>query len=615
VVSLVALGIFLQIAAPQAGQASTGVERPTLVGPVLTADSEGFDGYLVVPRAPSRLQRALDALGLSPFDPIAEATSAVAGAGGRITDRIDSAGLLVADLSPGGAEELRGSRKVEAVFVNTIVSHGSRVATETAPASWGLGFLDRDYRSSGIDMSYRFTTDGSGVDVYIVDTGIKLPHPDFVGRVPDEPVGGWFRLQNDSVGPTSDCNGHGTHVAGTAAGNFSGVARGASIIPVKVFPECSRSTSTGDVVAGLQWILDQVPSGGLVRPAVVNMSLGGLSATLFTYVEDAQRYFFVVPEASIYQSYVERLIDAGFTVVVAAGNDSWPASWYAPANVAEALTVGSLGRTEAGGNLGAVEQDAIRPGSSPRFGMNIESTFSNFGPMIDVFAPGQSIVSSCADPNSFGTNGTHFGCTSIAVDGVTLKTVAIGGTSMAAPHVAGVAARLLGAAFDREDTILEQEVVGGLLTDGGLSAVRALEADRAAPAIAVTFDGTAYVVPLKDLRNLDGSPNVDFTTTDRMLTTLVAEPGGPTGVDVPVLQPCVGAVAGPSRQLAVGGVAPLVWAATAPAPTGYLAASGLIAGSMSGAALGDVVVTVEDAFGRSVSRAFSQSTLPFGCGD
>lgn len=598
-------------------RAADSVPDGEVIGPLRAVGPDGFDGYVVRPAEPTLLDevRSLVLTGRR-VDPLDVGARAVGEVGGVVRDRLESAGVLVADLDAGAARELAASGSVAAVDPNIIVGHVVRVATESDPASWGLGILDRDYRTAGLDDAYRFTSDGTGVDIYIVDSGIETSHPDFVGRVPTPPDGGWFALGGDGTAPTDDCNGHGTHVAGSAAGNLSGVARGAAVIPVKVFPDCARTTSSSNIILGLQWILDRIRESGLERPAVVNMSLGGLSANFYTFERDGSRYFFARGAVSAYDPYVQDLIDAGVTVVVAAGNDSWPALWYTPAHVADAITVGSTGRREVSGDFGSTEGDAILPASSPVFAMNIESSYSNFGPYLDLYAPGAEIASACVDPNTFGTSGSNAGCDRATVDGTSFDVIAISGTSMAAPHVAGMAARILGAEFAATGTILTPAQVRAALVDGAVDVVRVLEADHDAPDIVLTVADVPYTVPLAEMVENDGAltPNVSFVSTDLLLNAVFAEPAGPTRLDVPALQACAQEVIGTSTPLPIGGVAPFSWQASAPAPVGYLTARGIIAGSLLDASPGDVALTAVDAFGRSVTRTFAQSDLPTGCG-
>lgn len=235
--------------------------------------------------------------------------------------------------------------------------------------------LDRaDQRALPLNQAYTYVSTGTGVRAYIVDTGIRATHSDLRNSSGVSRVIAGFGSISDGQG-TNDCNGHGTHVAGTVGGTASGIAKNVTLVPVRVFG-CTGSTTISAITAGLDWI--RLNNGG--RPAVANMSLGGGANTTL--------------DAS-----VNALISAGVTVVVAAGNSNADACNTSPARVAAAITVGSTTSTDA------------------------RSSFSNFGSCLDLFAPGSSIRS------AWYTGDTVFNT--------------ISGTSMAAPLVAGIAARYL----------------------------------------------------------------------------------------------------------------------------------------------------------------------------
>ncbi len=207
-----------------------------------------------------------------------------------------------------------------------------------AGATWGLDRIDQ--RFLPLNGTYVSSDAGSGVNVYIVDTGIAA-HSDFKGRTAQG-----FTAFNDGVG-TSDCNGHGTHVAGVVGGSSVGVAKSATLVPVRVL-DCIGAGSTSTVIAGLDWILQdhsQTPA-----PAVVNMSLAGAAS-------------------SALDSEVNALLGAGLTVVVAAGNSNTDACGTSPARVAGALTVGASTETDQ------------------------QASFSNYGLCVDLYAPGTNILS------------------------------------------------------------------------------------------------------------------------------------------------------------------------------------------------------------------------------
>jgi serine protease len=238
-------------------------------------------------------------------------------------------------------------------------------ATQTN-ATWGIDRVDQ--RDLPLNQTYNYDTTASGVHAYIVDTGVLGSHSQFSGR-----MGNGHTAINDGRG-TTDCNGHGTHVAGTVGGSTHGVAKGVTIHPVRVLG-CDGSGTNSGVIGGMDWV-----ANNHVKPAVANMSLGG---GVSQATDDA----------------VQRMHNAGVTVVVAAGNDNSNACNYSPARAPAAITVGST-----------VNNDS-------------RSSFSNYGSCLDIYAPGSNILS------AWHTSST--------------ATNTISGTSMASPHVAGVAALYL----------------------------------------------------------------------------------------------------------------------------------------------------------------------------
>jgi subtilisin family serine protease len=267
---------------------------------------------------------------------------------------------FAATLAPAAVEALRRNPNVAYVQQDGIAS----ASTTQYNAPWGLDRIDQS--SPPLDGNYNYTSTGTGVRIYVLDTGIRYDHVEFGGRA----AAGY-----DAFGGTgADCNGHGTHVAGTAAGSTYGVAKSATVISVRVL-DCNGSGTWSGIVAGVDWVTQYH-----VKPAVANMSLGGGGNT-------------AVDQA------VANSIAAGVTYAAAAGNDWGDACYYSPARVSAALTVGAS------------------------HSYNGRSWFSNYGSCVDLYAPGSAI------PSAWHTGST--------------ATNTLDGTSMAAPHVAGVAALYL----------------------------------------------------------------------------------------------------------------------------------------------------------------------------
>ena len=251
---------------------------------------------------------------------------------GRITNVYQHAlnGFAV-NMSEADAEALSQDFRVKFVEEDSIVTAD---ATQSNPP-WGLDRIDQ--RNRPLNAIYTFNWTGSGVRVYVIDTGIRTAHTQFGGRAANN---------FDAFGGNGqDCNGHGTHVAGTVGGSTYGVAKNALLRGVRVL-NCSGSGSNSGVIAGVDWVrLNHI------APAVANMSLGGgISSALDTAVNN--------------------LHNANVTIAVAAGNSNGAnACNFSPARAANAITVGSTTTTDA------------------------RSSFSNIGTCLDIFAPGSGILS------------------------------------------------------------------------------------------------------------------------------------------------------------------------------------------------------------------------------
>ena len=261
---------------------------------------------------------------------------------------------------------LRDSRvaRVEPDGIATIVSTESN-------ATWGLDRVDQ--HALPLSTTYSYSNTGNGVTAYIIDTGILFNHSEFSGG---RATSGYDAVDGGSAG---DCNGHGTHVAGTVGGTKYGIAKGVKLVAVRVL-NCSGSGTWSGVIAGIDWV-----TAHRLRPAVANLSLGGGGNTS---VDNA----------------VKNMIGAGVATAVAAGNGNQggiaqDACKYSPARVAAAMTIGATDKTDK------------------------KASWSNYGNCVDWFAPGVGITS------AWKTSST--------------ATNTISGTSMATPHTTGVAALYL----------------------------------------------------------------------------------------------------------------------------------------------------------------------------
>ncbi len=261
------------------------------------------------------------------------------------------------EMSEADAEALSQDYRVKFVEEDGVMEAS---ATQTG-ATWGLDRIDQ--RNLPLSGTYTYNWTGSGVRAYIIDTGIRTSHTQFGGRASN--------VFDAFGGNGQDCNGHGTHVAGTVGGSTYGVAKSSLPRGVRVL-NCSGSGSTSGVIAGVDWVRNNH-----IDPAVANMSLGGGAS-------------------SALDAAVNNLANAGVPIAVAAGNSNANACNSSPARAANAITVGSTTSSDA------------------------RSSFSNFGTCLDIFAPGSGITSAWSTSNT--------------------ATATISGTSMASPHVAGVAA-------------------------------------------------------------------------------------------------------------------------------------------------------------------------------
>lgn len=293
----------------------------------------------------------------------------------------------VYELDEAQAEALANDPAVDYIEKDQAV----QISASQAGATWGLDRIDQ--ADLPLNQTYNYQTGGTQVNAYIIDTGINLTHQDFGGRA----ASGIDIVDNDA--DATDCNGHGTHVAGTIGSNTYGVAKSVKLYGVRVL-DCFGSGSFSDVVEGIEWV-----TAHHVKPAVANMSLGG-------------------PVSQAIDDAVAASVAAGVTFVVAAGNENTNACNGSPARVPAAITVGATDNADN------------------------RASYSNYGACVDIFAPGTDI-------------------TSLWYNSAT-ATQTISGTSMASPHVAGVAALYLA----QHPNALPADVSAALVAGAGSGKVK-----------------------------------------------------------------------------------------------------------------------------------------------
>ncbi|MFE5297914.1 S8 family serine peptidase [Streptomyces sp. NPDC056632] len=308
--------------------------------------------------------------------------------GGTLRRSYDSSvnGFSVNGLTETEAKRLAADPAVAKVVQNRTFSIS---ATQENPPSWGLDRVDQTDTAG--DSKYTYPdSGGEGVTAYVIDTGVRISHKDFGGRASN----GFDAVDNDDT--AQDGNGHGTHVAGTIAGTEHGVAKKVKIVAVRVLDDAGSGT-TEQVVAGIDWVTKNHQG-----PSVANMSLGGGADPA---LDDA----------------VKKAIASGVTFAVAAGNESADAGQGSPSRVPEAITVASSTKDDQ------------------------QSDFSNFGSVVDLYAPGSEITSAWNDSDT--------------------GTKTISGTSMATPHVVGAAAVYLAAHKDATPDQVAEALTSGATPD------------------------------------------------------------------------------------------------------------------------------------------------------
>ncbi|WP_338782828.1 S8 family peptidase [Streptomyces sp. DG1A-41] len=324
--------------------------------------------------------------------------------------------------------------------------------TQPSPPSWGLDRIDQ--KNLPLNSSYTYPDKaGEGVTAYVIDTGVRITHGDFGGRASY----GYDAVDNDNT--AQDGHGHGTHVAGTVAGGAYGVAKKAKVVGVRVLNNSGQGT-TAQVVAGIDWV-----ARNAVKPAVANMSLGG-------------------PADTAIDTAVRNAITSGVTFVVAAGNESTNASTRSPARVTEAVTVGATTSSDA------------------------RASYSNYGSVLDLFAPGSSITSAWSTSDS--------------------ATNTISGTSMASPHVAGAAALHLAdnptATPAQVSTALTAAATTGVVTSPGSGSPNRL----------LNVGGGTTTPPGPRFENTADQPIADNATAESPVTVSGVSGNAPSALAVEV---------------------------------------------------------------------------------
>ena len=335
------LALLLPLAFAACADTQTTPVTADTEAPLLSAASGGIDGdYIVVLKEGADPRSVAAVAGVSPRFVYTNVLNGFAGS-----------------LNAGQLNALRNNPNVEYVEQDGVAS---AVVTQSN-ATWGIDRTDQS--ALPLSGTYTYVTTASNVHAYIIDTGVRADHVDFGGRAK--------MVYNSAGGKNTDCNGHGTHVAGTVGGSTYGIAKGVKLYGVKVL-NCQGSGTWSGVISGMDWV-----AANHVKPAVANLSLGG---SYNQSVNDA----------------ATRLSNSGVFTAIAAGNDNVDACNYSPASAANVTTVAASTSTDA------------------------KASYSNFGSCVEIYAPGSSITS------AWSTSST--------------ATKTISGTSMATPHVAGVAA-------------------------------------------------------------------------------------------------------------------------------------------------------------------------------
>jgi subtilisin family serine protease len=536
--------------------AGTAVPAQAAEGRILGADAPGaIPGSYVVTLADG--STAVSALGMS--------------SRGRTVSALGTGGTAyTVRTTPAQARRLAADPAVRFVEQDRVLHIDA--ATQRNPV-WGLDRIDQ--ASAKLSKTYTPMDDGSSVHAYVIDTGIRITHQEFAGRASY----GYDAVDNDST--AADCNGHGTHVAGTIGGTHYGVAKKVRLVAVRVL-NCTGEGTLSDVIEGVNWVTTHA-----VAPAVANMSMGGgYSPSL--------------------EAAVQKSISKGITYAVAAGNEDTNATNGSPAGLPSAITVGATDRTDR------------------------RADFSNYGSVLDLFAPGVDITSAYSSSD-----------TAVAI---------ASGTSMASPHVAGAAALVLDAFPSMTPAQVRNYLVAqattGKVADRVGSPNRLLHLPKPVAAPAITTAGitvqaskayagklavsagrrgawslTAGRLPvglkLTSGGVVSGTPTAPGTSTvkvnfvdyvpNTVARTITVTVRDTTPVIATTVLPDATVGTAYTAHLSITGNRAGTWDLTAgDLPAGLeLSASGVLSGTPAGAGSATFTVRFTDAFGRTADRAFT----------
>ncbi|WP_374928743.1 cell wall-binding repeat-containing protein [Kytococcus sedentarius] len=322
-----------------------------------------------------------------------QAVEAYEAQGLKVTSTYTTLSGFAAELTPAQVKQLKADPTVASVTKNARMEVRD---TQEQPPSWGLDRIDQ--QDLPLDDAFTYPTTGAGVTAYVIDTGIHPTHQEFSGRI---------QPGFDSTGETQDglkdCHGHGTHVAGTAAGSMVGVAKGAAVVPVRAFT-CEGESWMDDSLRGIDWVATNAEG-----PSVLNMSMGPTAPGEYPELDAA----------------ITRLQDAGVLTAMAAGNDRADACEYGPGNGPSGINVAA-----------STADDSL---------VDLPEWGSNYGTCIDIVAPGNDIISAFPQADD--------------------AYASMGGTSMASPHVAGAAALYLEANPEAQPAEVKQAILDAAAVD------------------------------------------------------------------------------------------------------------------------------------------------------